>query len=187
MIKELIKKTRSYRSFTQDDISRYDLVNMIETARFSGSTGNVQAIRYVLVTEKRDRNFVFRNCKFAGFLDWNPSLHEAPVAYIIMCYDESAKLKDDWVALNMGIASQNIMLTASEMGFGGCLIGAFNKPEINKYFDLKEKCGSYLVIALGKPAETVEVVEATSEDTKYYRENGIHYVPKLSVDKLIIK
>ncbi|RLC39426.1 MAG: nitroreductase, partial [Candidatus Coatesbacteria bacterium] len=45
-----------------------------------------------------------------------------------------------------------------------------------------------LVLALGKPAERV-VIEPVGEDgdTKYYRdEEGVHHVPKRSLDEIII-
>jgi hypothetical protein len=43
------------------------------------------------------------------------------------------------------------------------------------------------VIGLGKPAETVFLVPGASPDAlSYYRKDGVHYVPKLSVEDLII-
>ena len=52
-----------------------------------------------------------------------------------------------------------------------------------------EKSSIDLVLALGKPKETVELVDVSaSGSTAYSRdENGIHYVPKHSVNNLIVK
>ena len=43
------------------------------------------------------------------------------------------------------------------------------------------------VIAIGKPAESIYLVPATSGDSlTYYRKEGVHYVPKLQVEDLLI-
>ena len=46
-----------------------------------------------------------------------------------------------------------------------------------------------LVLALGKPAETVKIVDVPeSGNTVYYRDaQGVHYVPKRSLEDLIVK
>ena len=44
-----------------------------------------------------------------------------------------------------------------------------------------------LVLAIGKPAEQIELVPVHAEEPlKYYRENGIHYVPKIVANDLIL-
>ena len=43
------------------------------------------------------------------------------------------------------------------------------------------------MLAIGKPAEHIELVPVRAgEPLKYYRENGIHYVPKIVVDDLLL-
>ena len=43
------------------------------------------------------------------------------------------------------------------------------------------------VIGIGKPKESVFLVPADSADSlTYYRKEGVHYVPKLKVDDLVI-
>ena len=89
MISELIKKTRSYRRFNSErKITDAELRMMIESARCSGSAANRQRIRYVLLNEKKDCDFVFGKVAFAGYLkEWaGPTEIERPMAYIIMIY-----------------------------------------------------------------------------------------------------
>jgi len=44
-----------------------------------------------------------------------------------------------------------------------------------------------VIVALGKPVETVVVEDASSDDLRYWRDSsGVHHVPKLPVDTLII-
>jgi hypothetical protein len=45
-----------------------------------------------------------------------------------------------------------------------------------------------MVLAIGKSAENIRLVDTPKGgDCNYYRENGVHYVPKLSIDDLIIE
>jgi hypothetical protein len=45
-----------------------------------------------------------------------------------------------------------------------------------------------LVVAIGKPAERIVLKACNEGDTlTYYREEGIHYVPKINVNDLIIE
>ena len=60
MLKDLVKKCRSYRRFYEDTpISREELEEMVDTARLTASTANSQALKYRLVDspEECDRLF----------------------------------------------------------------------------------------------------------------------------------
>ena len=44
-----------------------------------------------------------------------------------------------------------------------------------------------LVIAIGKGAEQIQLTEISAEESHtYYRKEGIHYVPKVKLDDLVI-
>ena len=101
---------------------------------------------------------------------------------IVVC---STVPEDKVVDIDLGIAAQSMLLKATEMGLGGIFILNFRREA------LKEALGLPLepvaVIGLGKPAETVFLVPGALPDAlAYYRKDGVHYVPKLSVDQLII-
>ena len=45
-----------------------------------------------------------------------------------------------------------------------------------------------LVVAIGKSAEKIKIVDIKEgDDQSYYRKDGVHYVPKVVVDDLIIE
>ena len=89
----------------------------------------------------------------------------------------------------MGICAQTILLRATEMGLGGCMIGNFNPEKVRETLELEERFRPVLIIALGKPDETVVLTELKpGESYNYYRdENDVHYVPKRPLEELIIK
>ena len=187
MISELILKTRSYRRFNAArEITMDELRKMIDGARCSGSSANRQRIRFALVNTKDACDKMFENVAFAGYLkEWHgPTESERPTAYIVMmCEEENI---DTSLAIDMGIAAQSILLVATEMGLGGCMIRSFKKDEVDKILS-RNGYNSAFVIALGEPAETVYLTEVKDGDIKYFRdEKDNHAVPKYSLDELII-
>ena len=89
---------------------------------------------------------------------------------------------------DVGIAAQTILLAAVEMGLGGCMIGNFNPKEIRSALNLPDTLMPVLLVAIGKPDETVVIREIEEGgDTAYYRgENGVHYVPKRKLKDIIL-
>jgi hypothetical protein len=68
------------------------------------------------------------------------------------------------------------------------MIGTIKKKELATTINNPEHFEILLVIALGKPAEQV-VIESTGPDgdIKYWRDkDGVHHVPKRSLDEIII-
>ena len=79
-------------------------------------------------------------------------------------------------------------LGATEKGLGGCMIGSIKKPELTQVLNIPPRYEILLVLALGKPKETI-VLEAVGPegDIKYWRDaEGRHHVPKRSLDEIII-
>ena len=67
----------------------------------------------------------------------------------------------------------------------GLCIGAFDRDAIRKR--LRLPCEPLLILAVGKSAERIERVEiGAGGDRRYYRSEGVHYVPKIRAEELII-
>lgn len=188
MLKDLVAKNRSYRRFYEEPISAETLKDLVSLARITPSTANSQALKFCLVNTPEENATVFRTLGWAGALpDWDgPEDGERPSAYIIILCDQTLgknKMTDD------GIAAQTIMLGAVEKGLGGCMLANINRSELAKALGIDtERYTIDLVLALGKPKESVVLVEMPeSGDPRYYRdENQVHYVPKRSLEDLII-
>lgn len=189
MFKDIVLKNRSYRRFYQDFVvSTETLRELVDLARNTASTVNSQALKFKLVNTEEDNAIVFNNLAWAGLLkEWpGPEEGERPSAYIIIMCDLSIgcnKHFDD------GISAQTILLGATEKGLGGCMFGSINRKNLAEELSIDlEKYSIDLVVALGKPKETVRIVDLPeSGSTAYYRdENGVHYVPKRSLDDIIL-
>ena len=188
MISELIKRNRSFRRFHQEvAIPEGDLQAMVDNARLTASGRNAQTLRYVLSNTPEMNARIFPSLAWAGYLsDWNgPKEGERPSAYIVILNDDSVSKT---YFCDHGIVSLAILLTATERGYGGCIIGSVNTETLRKELDIPEQYAIVQVIALGKPAETVVIEPIIDGDVKYWRDTqGVHHVPKRAIEDIIIK
>lgn len=187
MLKNLILKNRSYRRFDQSVAISMDLLReMVDAARLSGSARNMQPLRYMLFNDPVECARIFPTLAWAGYMkDWpGPEEGERPTAYIVQLGD--LELTDDWWC-DDGIAAQSMLLTAVEQGFGGCIIGSVQREKLRSILSIPDRYKIIQVFALGKPAEEVVIDEVSNDDIKYWRdEQGVHHVPKRSLDDLIL-
>jgi nitroreductase len=118
--------------------------------------------------------------------DWNgPVEGERPSAYIIILCDTDISSS---AGVDHGIAAQSILLGATEMGLGGCIIGSIKRDRLREALDIPARYEILLVLAPGKPKEKV-VLETAGDngDIKYWRDSeGIHHVPKRHLDDIIL-
>lgn len=189
MIKKLILKNRSYRRFHQiPKINQDILKKLVNLARLSPSAANLQPLKFILSCTKKRNDLIFPKLKWAGYLQgWiGPKKTERPTAYIIVVGD--TKISKTFEC-DHGIAAQSILLGASELGFGGCMLGSINKAALKKDLKISPRYKILLVIALGKPKEKVVIEKKKNGgNIKYWRDNkNVHHVPKRKLEDIILK
>jgi nitroreductase len=184
----LTLRNRSFRRFKEfSPVKEKNLRKLVNLARQSASGANVQPLKFILSSSADRNQLIFPTLSWAGYLkEWHgPEEGERPSAYIILLGDRDLTKSFQYDA---GIACQSITLGAAEMGLGACLIGSIQREKLRNALDIPEKYQILLVIALGKPAESV-VLEPLKEgmDIKYWRdEDDRHHVPKRGLDELIL-
>ncbi|HEY3276219.1 MAG TPA: nitroreductase family protein [Syntrophorhabdaceae bacterium] len=188
MIYDLVKKTRSYRRFHQNEpVTKQQLTDLVELARLSASAANLQPLKFLLSYEPEQNAAIFPFLTFAAYLkDWDgPKEGERPAAYITIIGDK--EIAENF-GVNHGIAAQSIMLGASEMGLGGCIIGTVQRERLRAQLRLPGKYEILLVVALGVANEKVLLEEAKDGNTRYYRDDeDVHHVPKRPLSELILE
>ncbi|MFC1500272.1 nitroreductase family protein [Candidatus Zixiibacteriota bacterium] len=189
MLKELIMKTRSYRRFDESvTIEPSTLEDLVDFARCSPSSANLQPLKYVLCSDRETVERIFPHLRWAGYLeDWKgPAEGEHPTACIVILGDTEITSS---FSCDHGIAAHAIMLGATEKGLGGCVIGSFDKGGLRAVLGTQEsRFEILLVLALGKPIEEVILEDVgESRDIRYWRdEEGRHHVPKRPLEELIV-
>lgn len=184
-LSRLLLKNRSHRGYDSRFIVREDqLRRIIGVNTRIPSARNQQVLRFrpVLADEAPG---VLTGIHLGGAL---PELHlplpgTEPNAFIIVC---STVPEDRYVDIDLGISVQSMLLQAAEIGLNGICIGAFDKEWIRQKFGLESE--PLLILAIGKGIEKIELVEILeNDDHRYFRKDGIHYVPKVRVEDLIIR
>ena len=188
-VHSLVIKNRSYRSFDPDaKIKVGDLREMIDCARCAPSAMNLQPLKYRICVGE-DAKKLLPLTAWAGRLKdmkFPPDGHE-PAAFIIICIDTELCKSKDAALRDVGICAQTIMLRATEMGYGGCMLGAFNPDTVKTEMGIGEQYLPNLILALGKPDETVAIDVAKNGEIGYYRdENNLHHVPKRTLKDILI-
>ena len=190
MLKDLIRKNRSYRRFYQEaPVALETLRELVDLARLSASGANYQPLKYILCCDRELNARIFPHLSWAGYLkDWGgPVEGERPAAYLFILGDTEITT---FFGCDHGIAAQSIMLGATERGLGGCIIRSVARGQLRKLFEIPERYDILLVLALGKPKEKVVIdpMDKDDDDIKYYRDaEGTHHVPKRDLDELIVQ
>jgi len=184
---QLVTRNRSYRRFDQHHLIAKDILeHLVELARYCPSGANRQALRFICSCSADMNRKIFPTLGWAAYLpDWpGPPEGERPTGYIIILSDPSDW---KWTLVDLGIVAQTILLEAVNQGLGGCMIGNIKRESLHAVLDMPEKMEAALVIALGKPVEKVSITDVTeSGSIKYYRtQDGVHHVPKRSLNDLI--
>lgn len=183
-IDSLLAKNRSCRGYDRSFRVRADQLRSIVAVNTKiPSAMNRQVLRFrpVLGAEAPE---ALTRMRLGGAL---PDLHlplpgSEPDAYIVVC---STIGEDRYVDIDLGISAQSMLLRAVEIGLRGICVGAFDRKAVREALDLPYE--PLLVVALGKGAERIETVEiGEGDDHTYYRRDGVHYVPKVRLDDLIL-
>ncbi|HBF15407.1 MAG TPA: nitroreductase, partial [Clostridiales bacterium] len=157
---ELLKRTRSYRSFDRSvPVTREDLAELVACIRYAPSSMNAQMLKFRPVTDPAECDTVLRATRWAAKLTditLPPKGHE-PAAYILVCADRRVLPNADRFDTDAGIAAEVLMLAATEAGLGGCIIGSFDASALSAL--LPDGTVPKLVLAVGKPDETVRLCD----------------------------
>lgn len=191
MFKDLVLRSRSYRSFDSTfPVPRQLLLDWIDCARLCPSSINLQVLKFRLVTSQKECDILLSGTRWAGKLKdiTLPPVEHAPTAYIVICADRSVHAAAESFQKDVGICAQTVLLAATEAGFGGCMIGSFSPEGLQTDLKLPKDLVPQLVIALGKPDEEVALSPLPENgDTSYFREGGVHFVPKRALEDIVIE
>ena len=184
----LTRANRSIRRFIESHrITDKKMTRLVNLARLSASGANLQPLKFILSNTEDRNQRIFPYLGWAGYIkEWDgPQEGERPSGYIILVGDQELAKSFQYDA---GIACQSITLGAVELGLGACLIGSIKREALREVLSIPERYEILLVIALGKPAETVVIEDLEPEgDIKYWRdENEFHHVPKRDLGELIL-
>jgi len=189
MLNDLIRRSRSFRRFYGNrPITHETLLELVDLARLSPSTANLQPLKFILSPDENRNALIFKNLRWAGYLaDWpGPVENERPTAYIVILGDNEIAAKVKW---DDAIAAHSIIMGAVEKALGGCILASIDKDALREDLRIPARYEILLIVALGYPIEEVVIDEiAEGGDIKYFRDNnGVHHVPKRRLDDIVLE
>lgn len=180
----LLEKNRSTRGYDNSFIVRSDQLRRIVAVNTKiASARNRQVLRFRMVTGDEAHEVLPFISMGSGLKELSlPLQGEEPNAFIIVCSETEPRTS---TFIDLGISVQSMLLQATEIGLNGLCILSFDKERIKETLGLPYE--PLMVVAIGKSAERHRLVEISAgESHEYYREDGVHCVPKVRLDDLII-
>jgi len=161
-VKKAIKKRRSIRKYRDKKISNVLVKELINAARLAPSAYNAQPSRFFIVKsisvkQKLKENNIFKQ----------DFVYTAPII-IVCCADQNVFPKERFEPIysnpreiggelgavrDLSIATQNLVLRATELGLGTCYVGLVNRNKIKEILAIPKNCVVPFVITVGYPAE----------------------------------
>lgn len=186
---ELVTRARSCRRFDESHpLTEDDLIWLIACARLSPSGKNAQELRFITIASGELCKELFSYTRWAGALkDWNgPAIGERPTGFIaVLMPDRGGEI----LCFDVGIACQTMQLAATSRGWGACMIYSFDREKTTGLLNPEPGLKPALLLGVGVAVET-RVVDSMPADGSfnYWRDaNGVHHVPKRSLEEIIIK
>ena len=189
--REMVEKNRSWRGFDESRIiTREELLELADCARLTASGANRQPLRYDLIEQKEDVKAVLALTRWAAALPERhlPDPGKGPTAFVVLLQETEWVREAAACQRDVGIAAQTLLLAAVEKGLGGLMIGNFDRAALAAERRYPEHLVPQLVIALGKPAETIVLTEVGPDgSTAYWRDDqDVHYVPKRRLEDVVV-
>lgn len=181
---EAMLRRRSIRKFRPEPVCVSCLQEIVDISRLYPSGGNLQPVRFAIITREDLRDAIFADLKWAMYLPgYTIADDERPTAYIVLLRDENIRKSCDY---DIGAASTMVMLAAAEKGLATCAIGNFSKSNLSALLNLPENLHPELVLAAGYPGQESRVVPMANTIRYSRDEKGDFLVPKWSAEEVTV-
>ncbi len=141
---------RSIRNFTGQSLTDADLRSLLEAGMAAPSASNRQPWHFVVTRDPRDLEMLSQRHPYAKMLP-------KAAAAIAVCGDPAIS---SWWVQDCSAATENILVAAAGMGYGGVWLGCHGAPEreqaIRDALGIPSNIGVLSLLAIGVPAEEKE-------------------------------
>jgi len=145
---EAIQSRRSVRAFSEEPVQEELLRQILEAATSAASGGNVQPWGFILVRDPH---------RLQALRALAPGIIGQPTALVVICLDIQraerlgGALGSKLAWIDIGLATQNLLLAAHDLELGACPVGSFHRQAVALFLDLPSHIQPVLLIALGYP------------------------------------
>jgi nitroreductase len=143
---EAIQTRRSIRKYKDEPVPDEDLKDILEAARIAPSAGNKQPWRFVVVRDSSKRK------KLGEIARGQTWISNANVIIAALSMDpKDPSVYERWVERDVMTAVEHMVLSAWELGYGTCWIGAFTEEEVKELLDVPDEMKVICLLPIGVP------------------------------------
>ncbi len=148
---EAIETRRSVRKYKPEPVKEEHLKTILEAARLAPSAGNKQPWRFIVVRDSAKKKELAEK---ASNQNW---IGEAGVVIVaIGMPKDDPSVYERWVERDVMTAVEHMVLTAWELGYGTCWIGAFKQKDVKEALGIPENYSVINLLPIGVPDQKPE-------------------------------
>ena len=150
---DAIKKRRSVRDYTGEEIPRKDLEKIVDAGRLAATGSNRQPWEFIVITNRE----MIEQLKVAA--KWM----ENAGAIIAVVMDPSSR----WWIEDGAAAVENILIASTALGYGSCWLEGYTLPreeEFKKLLDVPKGRRLLTLVPIGVPVEWPTVEKKSLEE-----------------------
>ena len=159
VLMDIIKERRSIRKYEDKEVSDEQLNRVFESIRWAPSWANTQCWEIIVVKEPEIKEQLQGLSRAK-----NPSakaMIQAPVVFVVCVKLQSSgyykgqvtKKFGDWFMFDLGIACQNLCLTAYRHGLGTVIVGLYDHQKAGEILKVPQGYEQVVLIPMGYPAK----------------------------------
>ncbi|MDD5417386.1 MAG: nitroreductase family protein [Candidatus Nanoarchaeia archaeon] len=150
-----IKTRRSVRRFISKMVPEKELVQVLESARWAPSAGNVQDGIFIIIRNSKQKEEIAKACMEQHWMSKAPILIAVCSSFKRLGILYGKEGLEKYTYMDCSAAIQNMMLAAHNLGLATCWVGGmFDHEKINRILDIpSDEAKVISIIALGYPAE----------------------------------
>jgi len=160
---DAIKTRRSVRKYKPEPVPDEHLKQILDAARLAPSAGNRQPWRFVVVRDpklRRKLGVIARNQTWVG---------DAGVIIAALAMDpKNPEVYERWAERDVMTAVEHMVLTAWELGYGTCWIGAFYENQVKELLEIPGEMRVIVFLPIGVPDQKPEPRGRKAFDELFY-------------------
>lgn len=156
---DAIMTRRSVRKFTDHYVTDEEINKMLEAAQWAPSWSNTQCWEFIVI---RDRELITKIVE--TYTETNPARKCSAAASVLIAFCGKSDLPgfkeggkttkfDSWYMFDLGIAVENMMLTAHNLGLGSVVVGSMDHKKCAELLNVTPPYELLGILPVGKPVE----------------------------------
>ncbi|NLT41121.1 MAG: nitroreductase [Anaerolineae bacterium] len=170
VVESVLLERRSIRTYAPEPIADDVLLRILEAGRQAPSAANRQPWSFVVVRDPERRRALAEAC--------NGQMWLADAAVLLVGVGLPT-VSPRWYLVDMGIAMQNMVVTATAFGYGTCWIGAFNEDKVKGLLNIPADLKVVAVTPIGVPGGPQPAARGRREFTDIFRSESYETEMKL--------